>query len=188
MKTPSRKKKFSGQNFKDKAASKSKVENPSGVEAEATFPKTRLETRPSTRVRDGTANHFPIVGIGASAGGLEAFTELLKHLPLDTGLGFVPVQHLDPQHESALTQLLTRATSLSVSEVTHGRSVAPNHVYVIPPNRNMIIARGILKLQSREKTAGAHRSIDFFFASRMKTKSRKQEAALKSAPCERVSK
>jgi two-component system CheB/CheR fusion protein len=52
-------------------------------------------------------NHFPIVGIGASAGGLEAFTELLSHLPLDTGMGFVLVQHLDPQHESALTQLLT---------------------------------------------------------------------------------
>src|SRR5262245_4961024 len=60
---------------------------------------------------------FPIVGIGASAGGLEAFTELLRHLPLDTGMAFVLVQHLDPQHESALTSLLSRATSLPVDEV-----------------------------------------------------------------------
>ena len=62
-----------------------------------------------------TRNSFPIVGIGASAGGLEAFTDLLKHLPADTGLGFVLVQHLDPQHESALSQLLGRVTSMPVT-------------------------------------------------------------------------
>ena len=78
---------------------------------------------------------FPIVGIGASAGGLEAFTQLLKHLPNDTGLGFVLVQHLDPQHESALTQLLTRVTSIPVREVTNNLQVEPNHIYVIPPIR-----------------------------------------------------
>src|ERR1041384_2001666 len=60
---------------------------------------------------------FLIVGVGASAGGLEAFTQLLKHLPPDTGLGFVLVQHLDPQHDSALSQLLARATSMPVREV-----------------------------------------------------------------------
>ena len=64
------------------------------------------------------------MGIGASAGGLEAFTQLLKHLPLDTGMGFVLVQHLDPQHESALTQILTRATSMPVREVTNNLRVA----------------------------------------------------------------
>src|SRR5258706_2580734 len=85
----------------------------------------------------GIAAPFPIVGIGASAGGLEAFTELLKHLPLDTGMGFVLVQHLDPQHESALTQLLARATALPVREVSNNLRVKPNCVYVIPPNTNL---------------------------------------------------
>jgi hypothetical protein len=61
----------------------------------------------------------PIVGVGASAGGLEALTRLLKHLPSTTGLGFVFVQHLDPQHESALTHILARATTMPVREVTH---------------------------------------------------------------------
>jgi len=89
---------------------------------------------------------FPIVGIGASAGGLEAFSTLLKHLPLDTGMGFVLVQHLDPQHDSALTQLLGRATSLPVHEVTNNLRVEPNHVYVIPPNTNLSISAGTLTL------------------------------------------
>jgi two-component system CheB/CheR fusion protein len=108
---------------------------------------------------------FPIVGIGASAGGLEAFTELLKHLPLDTGMGFVLVQHLDPQHESALTQLLTRATSLPVREATNNLRVEVNHVYVIPPNTNLALAQGVLKLQPRQQTRTPQGSIDFFFES-----------------------
>src|SRR6266540_2060288 len=74
-----------------------------------------------------TAVRFPIVGIGASAGGLEASTHLLQHLPLDTGMGFVLVQHLDPAHTSALTQLLARATSMPVREVSNNMPVQPNH-------------------------------------------------------------
>jgi len=108
---------------------------------------------------------FPIVGIGASAGGLEAFTELLKHLPLDTGMGFVLVQHLDPQHESALPQLLARATSIPVSEVTNNLRVEPNHIYVIPPNTNLSLVRGVLKLQPRQAQRVPHHSVDFFFES-----------------------
>src|SRR6185295_15514895 len=73
-----------------------------------------------------------IVGVGASAGGLEAFTQLLKQLPVDTGFGFVLVQHLDPQHESALTQILARATAMPVREVTNNLRVLANHVYIIP--------------------------------------------------------
>ncbi|MDB6122970.1 MAG: hypothetical protein JWQ71_1963, partial [Pedosphaera sp.] len=108
---------------------------------------------------------FPIVGIGASAGGLEAFTQLLQNLPVDTGMAFVLVQHLDPAHESALAQLLTRTTSMPVREVTDGTKVAPNRVYVIPPNTCMEIAKGVLKLRPQDKTRGAHRSIDVFFES-----------------------
>jgi len=115
--------------------------------------------------RDGSraAGSFPIVGIGASAGGLEAFSVLLKNLSLDTGMGFVLVQHLDPVHESALTQLLGRATTLPVHEVTNNLRVEPNHVYVIPPNRNLSIAAGVLKLAPRPRTRAPHRSIDCFF-------------------------
>ncbi len=105
----------------------------------------------------------PIVGVGASAGGLEAFTQLLKHLPLDTGFGFVLVQHLDPQHESALSQLLSRATAMPVIEVTNNLRVKANHVYVIPPNTNLAIARGVLKLHPRLPQRVAPRSIDNFF-------------------------
>jgi two-component system CheB/CheR fusion protein len=108
---------------------------------------------------------FPIVGVGASAGGLEAFTELLKHLPSDTGMGFVLVQHLDPQHESTLPQLLARATTLAVSVVADNMRVAPNHVYVIPPNASLTIARGILRLAPPPEKRAPVRSIDVFFES-----------------------
>jgi two-component system, chemotaxis family, CheB/CheR fusion protein len=116
-----------------------------------------------TRGDPGAGGSFPIVGIGASAGGLEAFSALLKQLPLDTGMGFVLVQHLDPVHDSALTQLLGRATSLPVHEVTNHLRVEPNHVYVIPPNRTLSITAGVLTLGPRPKTRTPHRSIDFFF-------------------------
>ncbi len=105
----------------------------------------------------------PIVGVGASAGGLEAFTLLLKRLPLDTGFGFVLVQHLDPQHESALAQLLARATAMPVCEVTNNLRVEANRIYIIPPNRSLGIARGVLKLQPRSQNRIGLRSIDFFF-------------------------
>src|SRR5712692_1592069 len=79
---------------------------------------------------------FPIVGIGASAGGLEAFSELLKSLPADTGMALVLIQHLDPQHESALVELLSRVSKFAVNEVKDGTAVELNRVYVIPPNTN----------------------------------------------------
>ncbi len=126
---------------------------------------SKSSARSKTHQPDDRPARFPIVGIGASAGGLEAFTQLLKHLPMDTGMGFVLVQHLDPVHESALTQLLTRVTSLPVSEVAHNQRVGPNEVYIIPPNTNLSIERGVLKLQPREAGRGRHLSIDFFFES-----------------------
>src|SRR2546427_5215846 len=80
---------------------------------------------------------FPIVGLGASAGGLEAMTQLLKFLPARTGMAFVLVQHLDPTHESALTSLLSRLTEMPVSEARNNLALLPNHLYVIPPNKLM---------------------------------------------------
>src|ERR1700740_1333589 len=92
---------------------------------------------------------FPIVGIGASAGGFEAFGEMLKALPADTGMAFVLIQHLDPTHESMLAPLLARVSALPVTQVTDGMPVEPNHVYVIPPNAKMGIQDGLLTLVKR---------------------------------------
>src|SRR5262245_15619596 len=82
---------------------------------------------------------FPIVGIGASAGGMEAFMELLKRLPADTGMAFVFVQHLAPTRESILPQLLAKVTPMPVLEAKNQMHVRPNTVYVIPPNAKMSI-------------------------------------------------
>ena len=123
-------------------------------------PRDEQETSPRS-----PSTRFPIVGIGASAGGLEAFIELLKHLPADTGMAFVLVQHLAPQHESMLTEVLSRATRLPVAEVTEGLEVLPNHVYVIPPNTNMAIEDNTLRLLPRTSHRGVQMPIDYFLAS-----------------------
>src|SRR5436309_1059806 len=78
------------------------------------------------------AEVFPIAGIGASAGGLEAFTELLKHLPVNSGMGYVLIQHLDPNHESILPDLLARITAMPVLEAKNNTIVKPDRIYVIP--------------------------------------------------------
>ncbi|MBD0303906.1 MAG: ATPase, partial [Tolypothrix sp. T3-bin4] len=111
------------------------------------------------------SNVFPIVGIGASAGGLEAFTELLKHLPTDTGMAFVLIQHLDPNHKSLLSQILSRSTQMPVTQVVGNTTVEPNHIYVIPPNKQMTISQGVLKLMPREKIRGHAMTVDTFFLS-----------------------
>src|SRR6266852_3165569 len=108
---------------------------------------------------------FPIVGVGASAGGLEAFTQLLKALGSGTEMAYVLVQHLDPSHESAPTELLAKATEMPVRQVTDATPVEPNHVYVIPPNVDMSIAQGILRLTARTETRGHHMPIDRFLRS-----------------------
>jgi len=120
--------------------------------------------RPRRRPSRTPGAAFPIVGIGASAGGLEAMTQLLKHLPARTGMAFVLVQHLDPTHESALTALLSRLTDLQVSEAKHNTRLQPNQLYVIPPNKLMGVAGGRLKLFPRRDT-NAHLPIDEFLHS-----------------------
>src|SRR5579864_5397451 len=111
------------------------------------------------------AASFPVVGIGASAGGLEAFTKLLQHLPTDTGMAFVLVQHLDPKHESILASLLSRATKMTVREAVDQTHVEPNHVYVMPPNTNITITDSTLRLTRRLDTRTAHMPIDHFLHS-----------------------
>ncbi|MEG3896420.1 MULTISPECIES: chemotaxis protein CheB [unclassified Microcoleus] len=108
---------------------------------------------------------FPIVGIAASAGGLEAFTELLNHLPTDTGMAFVLIQHLAPDHKSLLSEILARTTQMPVNEVKDGIAVEPNQVYVIPPNTKMVLCKGVLQLSPREKIYGKYMPGDAFFTS-----------------------
>ena len=109
------------------------------------------------------AKPLTIVGIGASAGGLEAFTQLLRNLPASTGMAFVLVQHLAPKHESMLTQILSQRTKMPVNEVKDGMAVEPDHVYVIPPNADMTISGGILTLEPRPEVRGHYMPIDHFF-------------------------
>jgi two-component system, chemotaxis family, CheB/CheR fusion protein len=110
-------------------------------------------------------NRFPVVGIGASAGGLEAFRQLLSHLPTDTGMAFVLIQHLDPKQKSLLREILARETAMPVIEVLDNMAVEPNCVYVIPPNTKMTIQQGLLKLTLREKSRAIVMPVDTFFLS-----------------------
>ena len=119
----------------------------------------------STPPQPHSEQSFPVVGVGASAGGLEAFTELLSHLPIDTGMAFVLIQHLDPNQPSALSEIMARATPMPVSVAADGLAAAPNQVYVIPPNQVMTIAAGALRLRTRHSNEVINRVVDIFFAS-----------------------
>jgi two-component system CheB/CheR fusion protein len=118
----------------------------------------------SPRVGRNPSHTFPVVGIGASAGGLEVFTQLLKHLPSDIGMAFVLIQHLDPKHTSFLCEALSKVTAMPLSEAVDGESVEPNHVYVISPSADIAIVDGRLTLVHR-KEAVPHLPIDFFLRS-----------------------
>ena len=111
--------------------------------------------------RDG----FLIAAIGASAGGIEAFTDLVRTLPQDTGMAFVLIQHLDPKHRSMLSELVAKETAMRVAEVTDGMKVEPDHIYVIPPNAAMSIVDHSLILEPRIDSRGGHMSIDRFMRS-----------------------
>ncbi len=113
----------------------------------------------------GAEGDFPvIVGVGASAGGLEAFTELVSHIPDDTGLAFVLIQHLDPSHASHLSELLSKTSRMPVSEVKGETRAEANHVYVIPPRCNLGVCEGILYTPPRPEL-GRNMPIDSFFRS-----------------------
>ncbi len=121
------------------------------------------EVLPASDEELDEGDSFPIiVGVGASAGGLEALTELLNHLPGDTGLAFVLIQHLDPNHESHLTELLSKATRMPVLEVKDGTRAEANHVYVIAPKRNLGISNGVLETPPRPES-GRNMPVDAFF-------------------------
>ncbi len=114
---------------------------------------------------DTEIDTFPIVGIGASAGGLNAFTQLLKALPIDTGMAFVLVQHLDPKHVSLLPDLIKRITAMSVIEISDNLRVEPNHIYVMPPTYSLALLHGVLQLLPRPDVRGKFMPIDDFLTS-----------------------
>jgi two-component system CheB/CheR fusion protein len=122
-------------------------------------------TRKIESAGTGEDGNFLIAAIGASAGGIEAFTDLIKNLHPDTGMAFVLIQHLDPKHKSLLTTLLSKETCIRVSEVIDGMVVEQNHVYIIPPNATMSIAGHVLHLSPREEIQAQHMPIDYFMRS-----------------------
>ena len=131
-------------------------------------PEARSNRPDALEAPDGAASaqgDVTVVAIGASAGGIEALTDLMRYLPADTGLAFVLVQHLDPKHHSILTELLSRKTAMPVVEVVDGMIVERNHVYVIPPNAAMFLSGHTLHLGPRGETRGMHMPVDQFMRS-----------------------
>ena len=113
-------------------------------------PKSKRSDSPATNpestppAKESLSPAFPIVGVGASAGGLETLEQFLRHVPEKSGLAFVIVQHLDPTHKGLLPELLQRATAMPVQQVKDRMRVEPDCVYVIPPNHDMSILHGCL--------------------------------------------
>ena len=120
---------------------------------------------PESQSQEPSRNIFPVVGVGASAGGLDAFRELLRHLPADTGMAFVLIQHLAANRESLLSEILGRETEMPVTQVRDNMTLEPNCVYVIAPNTEMSLAEGVLKLTPRKSIPGKYMPADLFFTS-----------------------
>ena len=125
------------------------------------------ELCPDTGNSDSHTDSFPIVGIGASAGGLAAFEAFFSGMPadIDPGMAFVIVQHLAPDHKSILSDLIRRYTRMQVFEVEDGMKVQRNCAYIIPPNRDMAFLNGTLQLMEPSAPHGQRLPIDFFFRS-----------------------
>jgi two-component system, chemotaxis family, CheB/CheR fusion protein len=121
-------------------------------------------SRNGQSVRSSRAT-FPVVAVGASAGGLEAVTHLLSHIPAKSGIAIVLIQHLAPKHDSSLVTLLSRVSKMPVSEVAKSTLVEANHVYVIPPGKDLIYGHGSLLLKPRDQNHGLHMPVDRFMES-----------------------
>src|SRR5450631_2557726 len=106
-----------------------------------------------------------IVGLGASAGGLEPLQQFLAHVPVPSGLAYIVVQHLDPTHKAMLTELLQRQTPMPVREATASMRAEPNAVYVIPPNTELTVKDGLLRLAEPSEPRGMRLPIDVLFCS-----------------------
>jgi len=127
-------------------------------------PKSDAATREKYSL-DTDLTQFPIVGIGASAGGLEALEQFFQNMPKDNGMAFVVIQHLDPTHIGMMPELLQRTSSMKVYQATDRLKVKPNSVYVIPPNKSMSLLNGALHLFEPIELRGLRLPIDIFFRS-----------------------
>jgi len=125
-----------------------------------TNPKKENPVSKPTKKQISTEINFPIVGIGASAGGLEALELFFGNVPKNCGIAFVVIQHLDPNHIGIMPELLQRTTEMKVMQVTDHLQVKPNHVYVIPPNKSMSILNGYLHLFEPIELRGLRLPID----------------------------
>ena len=145
-----------------------------------------MSNNPRTRDGNGRPAEFDsdtpsrVVGIGASAGGLEAVSELLRHLPNNTGMAFVFVQHLEPRQTSRLTEILSRITDMPVEVAADQLRMKRNHIYVMPPGLDITLSDGLLILEQRRETAGRHLPIDYFFHSLAKEQGSKAVAVILS--------
>ncbi len=126
---------------------------------------------------------FPIIGIGASAGGFEALEQFLANVPEKCGMAFVIVQHLDPTRKGIMAELLQRSTKMKVMQVKDQTVVRPNCVYVIPPNKNMSILHGVLHLFEPTAERGQRLPIDFFLSSLAQDQQQKAIGVILSGMC-----
>lgn len=134
------------------------------IRKEADKPKPKSNANQG-KITSDKGEDFPVIGVGASAGGLEAFGKLLSNLPTDTGMAFVLIQHLDPTHTSNMVEILKRYTRMPVLETKDSMKMLPDHIYMIPPNKNMTITDRTLKLAEQMEHPGIAHSIDLFFRS-----------------------
>jgi two-component system, chemotaxis family, CheB/CheR fusion protein len=151
--------------LKQAAKKKKKYDTDKPVDKPRIVPASRPQNKTHDASVSASSATFPIVAIGASAGGLEAFSNLLRALPTEPGLSLVFIPHLDPTHESAMVELLSRTTRMPVVQAREGMGVVCNHVYVLPPNSDMTISNGVLHLEKREAGRGHHMPIDTFLRS-----------------------
>ena len=112
---------------------------------------------------NSTSPRFPVVGIGASAGGIAALQRFFTIMPDNSGMAFVVILHLSPNHESHVAEILAHTTSMPVTQVMESTNVQPNHVYVIPPTKQLTMIGGKIELAELERSEGRHVSIDHFF-------------------------
>ena len=117
------------------------------------------------KIKERSSNLFPVIGVGASAGGLDAFKRLIKAIPENSGMAYILVQHLDPAHESILSEILQKGTRLPVQEITDNIHVVPDHIYIIPSNKLLTATDGVLQLSSRLPRSQRNMPIDLFFTS-----------------------
>jgi two-component system, chemotaxis family, CheB/CheR fusion protein len=139
--------------------------SPTSAVATTGKPEEPAAMKPDVPIAETKQPRFRVVAIGASAGGLEAIIDLLRPMSSDTGMAFVIVSHLDPEHKSALGDILSKVTTMPVCDAAHGMAIEPNHVYVMPPNRDMVIAQGLLRLTPRVPTHVPQMPVDTFLRS-----------------------